>query len=213
MSYEQQDCPRVPAPRALTFPQVLGKVASQTCLLQLNLSPVSMSHGSPSSFGVMTAGSCWVCGKDSVPQGLPGFFRSGVPKIQCDIPSLVAKQNVPTASKATEQLLQLSKAGTVSWQWQGTLGPSHHHHWCLERPDLEHASEFQISALCILQVFATKMLPHHESFLVSFLFEKFWSIHFDLGILATGDSDSCSKFHSIDWDFYNALLPAFPSCL
>lgn len=36
----------------------LGKVASQTCLLQLNLSPVSMSHGSPSFFGGMTAGSC-----------------------------------------------------------------------------------------------------------------------------------------------------------
>lgn len=64
--------------------------------------------------------------------------------------------------------------------WAGS-DRGHHHHWCLERPDLEHASEFQISAVCILQVFATKMLPHHECYLVSFLFEKFWSIHFDLG--------------------------------
>lgn len=137
-----------------------------------------MSHGSPSLFGVMTAGSCWVCGKDSVPEGLPGSFRPGVPKdpVWHSEPDGISQQPAKPQSSCSATL---GLWAGIS-QWPGTLAPAESHHWCLERPGLEHASEFQISAICILQTFAAKMLPHHESYLLSFLFKKFWLIHFDL---------------------------------
>lgn len=48
----------MPAPHALTFSQVLGKAAAYMCLLLLNLTPVTISHGSSSLLGATTADSC-----------------------------------------------------------------------------------------------------------------------------------------------------------
>lgn len=113
----------MPAPHALTFSQVLGKVASYTCLLQLNLTSITISHGSSSLSGVMTADSCWVYGKDSVPEELPCSFRPEVPKESMWHSESDSKAEYPDSIQAMLQLLQVSNAQTLTWHLTCSLKP------------------------------------------------------------------------------------------
>lgn len=113
----------MPAPRALTFSQVLGKAAAYTCLLLLNLTPVTISHGSSSLLGAMTADSCWVYGKGSVPEVLPCSFRPEVPKQSTWHSESDSKAEYPDSIQAMLQLLQVSNALTLTWHLMCSLRP------------------------------------------------------------------------------------------
>lgn len=117
------------ASSTLTFSRVLGKAAFYTCLLQLNLTLVPISHGSSSLLGATTAESCWVYGKDPVPEALPCWFWPEMPKESMWHSASDSKAEYPDSIQATLQLLQVSNAQTPTWHLPcprrpGAFGPS-----------------------------------------------------------------------------------------